>query len=165
MFKKFIYSICLLIGTICFLFSVSFKNTSKNSLSFPIKGKYYISSPYGYRNLFGYRFHNGIDIPKPEGTPVYPISSGTVSHAGFSTTCGDMIVISYYNNYKSLYCHMNGSHPFNVGDSVTTSDVVGYVGPKTFKNKQRNGYTTGPHLHFTLYYKGKTIDPSSITYE
>lgn len=164
MFKKYFYSYCSFLCLICLFFSFIFNNSGSDSLSFPVRENYTLSSLYGYRTLVSYHFHNGIDVPKPPGTPVYALSSGTVSYIGFSPSYGNMIIISYYNGYKSLYGHMSNSYPFCVGDSVSSSDVVGYIGPKYLSSGKLNGFTTGPHLHFTLYYKNKLIDPVSIKY-
>lgn len=100
----------------------------------------------------------------PIHNPVYALSNGTISYIGFSTSYGNTIIVSYYNGYKSLYGHMSCSYPFSVGDSVYSSDIIGYVGPKYLSDDKLNGFTTGPHLHFTLYYKDKIIDPLSIKY-
>lgn len=163
MFKKYLYSFGLLLGFICIFFSFCFKNNT-SSLSFPIHNNYSFSSSYGYRNLGKYHFHNGVDIPKAVGTPVYALSSGTISYIGFSSSYGNNVIVSYYNGYKSLYGHMSGNYPFNIGDSVCSSDIIGYIGPKYLSDRKLNGFTTGPHLHFTLYYKGKVINPLSIKY-
>lgn len=163
MFKKYLYSFMLFLCFICIFFSLCFKSDN-SSLSFPIHDNYSFSSLYGYRNLGNYHFHNGVDIPKDVGTPIYALSGGTISYIGFSSSYGNTLVISYYNGYKSLYGHMNGIYPFDIGDSVCSSDIIGYVGPKYLSNGKLNGFTTGPHLHFTLYYKGKVIDPLSVKY-
>lgn len=164
MFKKFFYSIGLSLGIICFFFSFNSNSDSSNSLSFPIHEKYYFSSLYGYRTLGNYHFHNGVDVPKTVGTNLYALSDGSVSYAGFSSSYGNTIIVSYYNGYKSLYGHTSGIYPFKVGDSVSSNNVIGYIGPKILSDGKLNGFTTGPHLHFTLYYRGKVIDPLSIKY-
>ena len=109
--------------------------------------------------------HNGIDIPGIVGTPVYAISSGVISQIGFSSSYGNYIIITYSNGYKSLYGHMSGNYPIPVGSSVNSSDIVAYVGPKYLSNGKLNGFTTGPHLHFTLYKNNKLIDPLTVSFE
>ena len=163
MFKKYFYSYFSVLCLACIFFS-SKSNNSSPDLSFPIRENFSFSSLYCYRTLGNYHFHNGVDVPKSFGTPIYALSSGTVSYIGFLSSYGNTIVISYYNQYKSLYGHTSGIYSFKVGDSVSSSDIVAYVGPKYLSSGALNGFTTGPHLHFTLYYKGKVIDPLSIKY-
>ncbi len=138
---------------------------SSGDLFFPIHSSYTISSYYGYRTLGSSHFHNGIDIPAVVDTPVYPISSGVISYIGFSSSYGHYIVITYTNGYKSLYGHMSGVYPFSVGSYVSSSDIVAYIGPKYLSNGSLNGFTTGPHLHFTLYKSNALINPLSINFK
>ncbi len=140
MIKKYFYSIFTFFLSIIF-FSSNDVNTN-STLSFPIRLDYYISSNYGYRTVGTYHFHNGIDIPKPPGTPVYALANGVINYIGFSSSYGNYIIITYSNGYKSLYGHMSGIYPFSVGDYVTTNDIVAYIGPTRLKSGIRNGFTT-----------------------
>lgn len=139
--------------------------TSDNNLYFPTKKKnYYISSYFEYRTLGSYHFHNGIDIPLVEGTPLYALSDGVVSSTGFISGYGHAVIITYNNGYKSLYGHCSPEYIVRVGQSVKAKQKVAYVGPKYLANGKLNGFTTGQHLHFTLYYKNKVINPLSVDY-
>ena len=162
MIKKYIISFLVTVFSFVILSFSSYGFSS--DLIFPIHTSYTISSNYGYRVLGSSHFHNGIDIPCIVGTPVYAISSGVVSQIGFSSSYGHYIIITYTNGYKTLYGHMSGSYPFSVGYSVSSSDIVAYVGPKYLPNGKLNGFTTGPHLHFSLYYNNKNINPMSAEY-
>lgn len=163
MIKKYLVCFFTIILSLLILLKSSF-NTS-GPMIFPIHSSYSISSYFGYRTLGTKHMHNGIDIPKAIGTPVYPIYSGVISHIGFSSSYGHYIIISYTNGYKSLYGHMSGDYPLSIGSSVNSSNIIGYVGPKYLSNGKLNGFTTGPHLHFTLYKNNKLIDPLSISFE
>ena len=159
--KYFIVILIFLSGTISLF---SFKSSSK-SLYFPVhKNSYHISSYYGYRTLGTYHFHNGIDVALIKGTPLYPLSSGVVSFIGYYGSYGNSIIITYHNGYKSLYGHIDSNFIVKVGDKVNSNDIVAYVGPKYLSNGKLNGYTTGPHLHYTLYKNGKIINPLNIKY-
>lgn len=161
MFKKFLSIVLCSISFICLFFSSG--NVEKDKLYFPVhKKKYYISSYYEYRTLGTYHFHNGIDIPLVEDTPLYAISFGTVSYLGFISGYGHCVIIKYDNGYKTLYGHISPNYVVEVGDRVTPNTKVALVGPKYLKDGRLNGFTTGQHLHFTLYYKNKCIDPLSI---
>lgn len=162
MFKKvYICFITIILSFIALFFSF---NNSSDLLIFPIHSSYNISSYYGYRTLGSNHFHNGIDIPSSVGTPVYPVSSGVISYIGFSSSYGHYIIITYTNGYKSLYGHMSGDYPFSIGEYVSSSDIVAYVGPKYLPDGSLNGFTTGPHLHFTLYKSNTLIDPLSMNF-
>jgi len=162
MIKKYIIYFIATIFSFVIIFFYSYNYSS--DLVFPIHSNYIISSQYGYRVLGSTHFHNGIDIPCVVGTPVYAISSGVVSQIGFSSSYGHYIIITYSNGYKTLYGHMSGDYPFGVGDYVCSSSIVAYVGPKYLSNGKLNGFTTGPHLHFTLYKYNKPINPMDINF-
>lgn len=162
MFKKYFILFSVILSFISLFFSSNFSN---NNLYFPIKSKnYYISSYFEYRTLGSYHFHNGIDIPLVEGTPLYALSDGVVSSIGFSSSYGHNVIIKYNNGYKSLYGHCSPEYIVRVGQSVKARQEVAYVGPKYLPNGKLNGFTTGQHLHFTLYYNNKIINPLSIKY-
>ena len=163
MLKK--YLICFLGVILSFGILLFSSDNSSSSLVFPIHSSWYISSNFGYRTLGTKHMHNGIDIPTSVGTPVYPISSGVISQIDFSSSYGHYIIITYANGYKSLYGHLSGKYPCNIGDSVNSNNIIGYVGPKYLSNGKLNGFTTGPHLHFTLYKNNKLINPTSVSYE
>jgi len=151
MLKKYLIFLLLFLSTILSLFSFG---SSSSLLQFPVhKKSYYISSYYAYRTLGTYHFHNSIDIPLVPNTPLYPISYGTVSFIGYNGGYGNCIIITYSNGYKSLYGHISSDFLVKVGDAVSPNDIVAYVGPKYLKNGKLNGFTTGPHLHYTLYKK------------
>jgi murein DD-endopeptidase MepM/ murein hydrolase activator NlpD len=57
------------------------------------------------------------------------------------------------NNIKSFYAHLD-SFNCKKNDFVATGQIIGYVG--------LTGLTTGPHLHFEIYYSGETKDPWEI---
>ena len=166
MFKKFIYLSFVFLSFICLFFSSNKKDVSDNNLYFPIhKKKYYISSYFGYRTLGYYHFHSGIDIPECEGTPIYAVSDGVVSFIGFNSSYGNCLIIKYNNGYKSLYGHISSNYIVKVGKTVKAGELVAYVGPKYLKGGKLNGFTTGQHLHFTMYYHDKLIDPLSIKFK
>lgn len=140
-------------------------NIHNNNLYFPIKNKnYYISSYFEYRTLGSYHFHNGIDIPLVEGTPLYALSDGVVSYIGYISGYGHSVIIKYTNGYKSMYSHCSPNYVVSVGQTVKAKQKIAYVGPKYLPNSKLNGFTTGQHLHFTLYYNNTLVDPLSVKY-
>ena len=162
MFKKYLFILMTFLSFISLFFS---SNTVNNNLYFPTKKKnYYISSYFEYRTLGTYHFHNGIDIPLVENTPLYALSDGVISSIGFISGYGHSVIIKYNNGYKSMYSHCSPNYIVKVGQTVKAKQKVAYVGPKYLPNGKLNGFTTGQHLHFTLYYKNKLINPLSIKY-
>lgn len=130
---------------------------SDGGFIFPVKrsGYAYMSSPYGMRLdpvLGYYRLHNGVDLAAYTGTPVYASKSGTVTLSVYdeSTGWGHCVVINHGDGFSTRYGHMDSRIVSN-GEYVTQGQVIGYVGS--------TGWSTGPHLHFTIYYNGSTVNP------
>lgn len=122
----------------------------------PLRGSYYISSRYGWRNnpFSGSRtFHNGIDMATNQGVPVYAALDGRVSATGFDPVYGNYIIISHHSGYQTMYAHLSAIQTAR-GRQVTASTRIGQVG--------NTGQSTGPHLHFTVYKNRSTINPSTL---
>ena len=134
----------------------SLKEAMGELFTMPIKAKFRWSSPYGYRidpiaNVKS--FHTGTDMACPTGTPIYAAMSGTIATAGVSRVYGNYVIIDHGNGYQTLYAHMSkiiGSK----GQWVSQGTRIGLVGS--------TGYSTGPHLHFTVYKNGKMMDPMTV---
>lgn len=112
-----------------------------------------VTSSYGYRvhPITGnYSFHNGVDLAVSQGTPIYASRSGYVSTATYNYVYGYYVTINHMDGYSTLYGHMT-HYIVSDGEYVTQGQVIGYVGS--------TGYSTGPHLHFTIYYNGSTVNP------
>lgn len=161
MFKKFYIFILIFFILISFIFS--FQNTSNsNTMYYPVKNYQNISSPFGYRELFGKQnFHNGIDFPVSQNTEVYSTLAGTIIYASFNNVgYGNCIIILHNNGLKSLYGHLSEKYIVKIGQEVFTHQLIGYVGPKILSNGKSNGNTTGCHLHFSLFNSdGKAVNP------
>jgi murein DD-endopeptidase MepM/ murein hydrolase activator NlpD len=122
----------------------------------PLRGSYYISSRYGWRNnpFVGSRtFHNGIDMATSRGNPIYAALDGTVSATGYNVTYGNYVIISHHSGYQTMYGHMT-TILTSRGKYVTTTTKIGTVG--------NTGQSTGPHVHFTVYKNRATINPSTL---
>ncbi|MDR0760156.1 MAG: M23 family metallopeptidase [Treponema sp.] len=118
----------------------------------PVRG--YITSPYGYRSSpfppGNRQFHTGIDIGSAMGTPIKAAMSGRVSSTGFNDVSGNFVVISHHSGYRTLYAHLSVIR-VKSGAYVKTGERIGDVGS--------TGLSTGPHLHFTVYKNGLTVNP------
>lgn len=114
---------------------------------------YRLTSYYGYRRdpFTGSRsFHNGIDMAAPLGTPVYAPMDGVVTATGYSNGTGNYIVVRHHGGYSTLYGHLSSIDAVP-GEKVKVGAMIGRVG--------NSGYSTGSHLHFTVYQNGRTINP------
>ncbi len=106
-----------------------------------------ITSPFGMR--WG-RFHRGIDVGVPPGTPVYAIRSGRVLFASFDKRLGYFVLIQHSGGLESLYGH-NSELLVRRGDAVRKGQMIARSG--------NTGYSTGPHVHFEVHKSGKLLDP------
>ena len=147
-------------------------NISNTLFYWPVPGYTRISSYFGKRNsptAGASSFHQGIDIPAPNGSNLVAVFSGTVCFIGFNGSAGYSIHIKN-NNLQFLYHHVSPNYIVKIGDYVYAGQIIGQVGPKNvygIKNnpykdsngKPTNGATTGPHLHFTIKKDGKAVNP------
>ncbi|MBQ0004041.1 MAG: M23 family metallopeptidase [Treponema sp.] len=123
----------------------------------PLKNvKYRLTSRCGWRAdpFTGVKqYHPGIDMAISQGTPIYSALGGKIVACGWSNVYGNYVIIDHQNGYQSLYGHMQKKLCTN-GQEVTTGTKIGLVGS--------TGYSTGPHLHFTVYKNGKVVDPLTL---
>lgn len=116
-----------------------------------------ISSRHGNRRHPVYKtvmFHNGIDIPMPTGTPVYPSRSGRVVFAGWMGGYGNVVDVRHSDGYTTRYGHLSRV-TVKSGDQVQKGrSMVGRVGS--------TGVSTGPHLHFEILTNtGRSVNPTA----
>ena len=112
-----------------------------------------LTSAYGWRThpITGKQsFHNGVDLANVQGVPIYAAKSGTVTVATYNGVYGYYVQINHGDGFSSLYGHMT-HYIVGVGQYVSAGQVIGYMGS--------TGWSTGPHLHFTIYYNGNTVNP------
>jgi murein DD-endopeptidase MepM/ murein hydrolase activator NlpD len=123
------------------------ESTSLASLHFfpPVKG--IISGKYDQRTK-----HFGTDIVTKQKSPVSAALDGTVIFTGWTMETGYVIELQHMNNLVSVYKH-NSTLLKEVGESVRAGEPISIVGDSG------ELYTTGPHLHFEIWYKGSPLDP------
>ena len=111
----------------------------------PIFG-FVFTSAFGWRihPIYGdSRFHSGVDLAAPEGTPIYATRSGVVDTADYQAGGA---------GYRSIYMHMT-HYIVGYGEYVSQGQVIGYCGT--------TGGSTGPHLHFGISYNGEYVNPAN----
>ena len=96
--------------------------------------------------------HFGIDIAASPNESVLATLDGTVILATYTVDTGYLIQIQHSQNLVSVYKHC-GSLLKKVGDSVKAGEAIALVGNTGEK-------TTGPHLHFEIWNRGRALDPS-----
>ena len=112
----------------------------------PVKGD--LSSEFDYENK-----HYGVDIAMPENSPVHSISEGIVVFAEWTSETGFVIIAEHLNGLTSIYKH-NSSIVKAQGDIIQTGEIIAFTG-------NTGSLTTGPHLHFELWYQGEPVDPEN----
>ena len=131
-------------------------NKDSSGFFYPLPYRDAITDSYGYRThpVTGKKttWHNGVDLAAGAGTAIYATKSGTVTTALRSDIWGNYVVINHGDGFSSLYAHMQGLI-VKAGDYVKQGQTIGYVGS--------TGLSTGPHLHFTIYYNGADVNPMS----
>jgi murein DD-endopeptidase MepM/ murein hydrolase activator NlpD len=95
--------------------------------------------------------HYAVDIASPKNTPVKSCYEGTVVYADWSSETGHVIIVQHESNLLSAYKH-NSALLKSVGDFVRSGEAIAIIG-----NSGEN--STGPHLHFELWYDGYAINP------
>lgn len=127
-------------------------DTGNAQYGWPVPATQRITSSFGYRTIsgMGSDFHRGIDIGAATGTPVVASLSGTVIHASYQGSYGQLIKIRHENGTETRYAHLSG-YNVTVGQTVSRGDTIGFIGS--------TGNSTGPHLHFEIVIGGSPVDP------
>ncbi len=100
--------------------------------------------------------HYGIDIIAPAGTAIKSIADGVVIFAGNTLKTGNTIAIQHDNDLVTYYMH-NSSLMKKKGDVVSAGEVIAIIG-------NTGELTSGPHLHFEMWYKGEPLNPEKYIY-
>jgi peptidoglycan hydrolase-like protein with peptidoglycan-binding domain len=115
-------------------------------LAWPLQ-KPVLGDPFGPR---GDKFHTGVDIRAPKGTPVYAARAGKVVFSGWAAGYGFLVVIFHGSGERTWYGHL-ARIDVRKGVWVDGGVQIGLVGS--------TGDATGPHLHFEVRVRGAAIDP------
>lgn len=128
--------------------------TGKGVLEYPLANvkitQYFGNTPFSSKNpqVYNGGGHNGIDFSVKVGTPILAAQSGTVLGVGDTdASCnavsyGKWVLVKHPNGLTTLYAHLSVIQ-VSAGQSVAVGEKLGLSG--------NTGYSTGPHLHFTVY--------------
>jgi len=108
-----------------------------------------ISAPYDPKIA-----HYGVDVVSKKNEPIKSVADGTVILASWTQDAGYVIAVQHRSNVISVYKH-NSSLLKKMGEFVSAGDVIGIIG-------NTGELTTGPHLHFELWYNGNPMDPEEF---
>lgn len=128
-------------------------SSDRGKRELPIEGVHFFTPLKGVVSQ-GYdaAVHPYIDITAAAGSVVKAVLDGTVVFAGWSEDAGNTIQIQHEGDIISIYKH-NEKLSKKVGDKVTAGTPIALVG-------NSGDLTTGAHLHFELWHKGETVDPT-----
>jgi murein DD-endopeptidase MepM/ murein hydrolase activator NlpD len=125
-----------------------------NVLNYPVVKvnitQYFGNTPFSSQNpqVYNGAGHNGIDFAVPVGTQIFAALGGTVLGTGNTdescngVSYGKWVLIRHPNGLTTLYAHLSVIQ-VAAGQQVTAGQKIGLSG--------NTGYSTGPHLHFTVY--------------
>lgn len=123
------------------------------SLQWPVSSGGTITSKFGPRESpggIGSRYHQGLDIGCPTGTPIVACEAGTVIAASYSGSMGNYVTIAHSSSLTTTYMH-NSSICVSVGQTVSRGQVIALAGS--------TGNSTGPHCHLGVRVNGSYVDP------
>lgn len=112
-----------------------------------------ISDEYGNRmhpTLHVEKFHNGIDLAAPGGSPILAAYDGTVVAAAYSSSMGNYIMIDHGDSLYTIYMHASALY-VSKGAEVVKGQKIAAVGT--------TGRSTGNHLHFGVRLNGNYVNP------
>ncbi len=127
--------------------------SARNKRDLPIEGLHFFTPLKGVVSQ-GYdaNIHPYIDITAPAGSVVKATLDGTVIFSGWSEEAGNTIQIQHESDIVSIYKH-NEKLLKKVGEKVAAGAPIALVG-------NTGDISTGTHLHFELWHKGETVDPT-----
>lgn len=98
--------------------------------------------------------HYGIDVVSKSNEPVKSVAEGTVIFSDWTQESGNVIAIQHRGNIISVYKH-NSALLKKVGNFVNSGEAIAIIG-------NTGEFTTGPHLHFEMWYNGNPVDPEEF---
>ncbi len=129
----------------------------RERFGWPVVGR--VSGRFGNQRVYrgGVRGspHSGVDIAVPRGTPVLAPASGVVvlvSPGEFALE-GNLLILDHGHGLSSAFLHL---------DRITVAEGQAVVAGQPIAGVGATGRATGPHLHWTLRWKGQRLDPQRL---
>ncbi len=98
--------------------------------------------------------HFGIDVVAKNNEPIKSIADGTVVISSWTEDSGYVIALQHKSNVFSVYKH-NSELLKKVGNFVQAGEIIAIIG-------NSGEITTGPHLHFEIWYNGNPVNPEEF---
>lgn len=96
--------------------------------------------------------HLGVDVLAPKSTAIKAAAAGVVFMSEFTSSNGNVVGIQHDNELITFYKH-NSELLKRVGDRVNSGEAVAIIG-------DTGTQSTGPHLHFEMWFRGQAVDPA-----
>ena len=112
-----------------------------------------VSSDYGWRmhpTLGVEKFHNGVDMAAPGGSPILAAYDGEVIASSYNSSMGNYIMINHGGGLITIYMHASALY-VSQGTMVARGEKIAAVGT--------TGRSTGNHLHFGVRVNGEYVSP------
>jgi len=116
----------------------------------------YGMTSFAKTGAYGGAGHNGIDMAAGIGSSIVAAADGEVFVSGYNSGWGNWVAVKHQNNMVTLYAHMIKPTMRKIGERVSAGDVIGYEGS--------TGFSTGSHLHFSVYNKFFTYTKNDQIY-
>jgi murein DD-endopeptidase MepM/ murein hydrolase activator NlpD len=98
-------------------------------------------------------FHGGMDISAGRGTAVRAPAAGVVHHAGHASDFGIAVILDHGQDLRTVYGHLSRV-AVKQGQRVERGDLIAYTG--------NTGRSTGPHLHYEIHVRGRSVNPRAF---
>ncbi|AFH48476.1 Membrane metalloendopeptidase-like protein [Ignavibacterium album JCM 16511] len=98
--------------------------------------------------------HLGIDFATKENNPIFASAGGYISFAGYTPEYGYVVIVNHSDDFITRYMHCSVVVR-KQGERVIQGEVIALAGNSGTR-------TTGTHLHFEIWHKGKPVDPEKF---
>ncbi|OHB19577.1 MAG: hypothetical protein A2666_01700 [Parcubacteria group bacterium RIFCSPHIGHO2_01_FULL_47_10b] len=122
----------------------------------PVLTQRYGMTSFALSGAYGGSIHNGIDMSAGRGSRIKAAQDGIIFASGTNKGWGNWVTVQHLGGLVTLYAHMIRPTHVAVGAPVRAGDTIGYEGS--------TGYSTGSHLHFSVYSKFFTFDKNGEIY-
>jgi murein DD-endopeptidase MepM/ murein hydrolase activator NlpD len=98
--------------------------------------------------------HYGVDIVSKQNEAIKAVLDGTVILSNWTLETGYVIIIQHPQNIVSVYKH-NSAVLKKAGEIVKAGEPIAILG-------ETGEMSTGPHLHFEIWYNGTPVNPKDF---